>query len=393
MKYFNYLSKGKMNDIFYIEPGFYSRDTDIENLAYAVGACLYMPATRKGISNDIITKKYPQLKSIVICTEDAIGDGMVEESYLQIRKELNVIEDAIEQGLIQMDDIPLIFIRIRGASHVFDLYNVLEDKLEIVTGIVLPKVSMENIGEYFENIRIVNKKLKKCLYIMPIMESREIIYIESRERALAEFYKVFIENKDIILNIRLGGTDFSGYFGLRRSHDTCIYDLSVINDCISDILNTFIRSEAGFVVSGPVWEYFSSKRIFKPQIRVTPFMENFGDVGKELRKHILDDYMDGLIKEVDLDKSNGIIGKTVIHPSHIIPVQSMYVVEKEEYLDAVNILEADNNNFGAVKSQYKNKMNELKPHVFWAKKIIKRSQIYGVYNETKNFMFLLDGEN
>ncbi len=92
-------------------------------------------------------------------------------------------------------------------------------------------------------------------------------------------------------------------------------------------------------MSGPVWEYFwNDTRKLKPKLRATPFEEEYGDKGARKRKDILNKYLDGLIYEVLLDRMNGLVGKTVIHPSHIIPVQSLYVVSHEDYMDALSIL-------------------------------------------------------
>lgn len=40
-----------------------------------------------------------------------------------------------------------------------------------------------------------------------------------------------------------------------------------------------------------------------------------------------------------MDRQNGILGKTIIHPSHIRVVHALYVVSYEEYLDALSIVE------------------------------------------------------
>ena len=34
-------------------------------------------------------------------------------------------------------------------------------------------------------------------------------------------------------------------------------------------------------------------------------------------------------------------------------------------------------------------MNEIKPHTNWAKKILKRAEVYGVFNEGSDFVSLL----
>ncbi|MNW63928.1 hypothetical protein D3C74_421660 [compost metagenome] len=99
--------------------------------------------------------------------------------------------------------------------------------------------------------------------------------------------------------------------------------------------------------------------------------------------------MDGLFREVLLDKENGIVGKTIIHPSHLRPVQAMYTVMHEEYVDALSIVESNDGSRGVFKSEYYNKMNEIKPHLNWAKRVLLRSQIYGVLHEQQHFVGLL----
>ncbi|MDP4127851.1 MAG: HpcH/HpaI aldolase/citrate lyase family protein, partial [Bacillota bacterium] len=147
-----------------------------------------------------------------------------------------------------------------------------------------------------------------------------------------------------------------------------------------------------YVISGPVWEYFTNGgRVLKPQLRKSPFEEfhmSNGGHGSKIRSQLLNKYVDGLIREVILDKENGIIGKTIIHPSHIIPVQSLYTVGHEEYLDALSILENQDQR-GVIRSQYTNKMNEIKPHYYWAQKILLRAKNYGVFHEQHNFISLL----
>jgi len=193
-----------------------------------------------------------------------------------------------------------------------------------------------------------------------------------------------------VLNVRIGVTDFSGLFGLRRSPDMTIYDIGIIGSCITDIANVFTRPESNYVISGPVWEFYSSDRVLKPQIRQGIFTEGLGGkIGGRMRENLICRYVDGLIHEVVLDKANGLIGKTIIHPTHIKPVQALCVVTHEEYMDASSILASTNGDVGVIASQYANKMNEIKPHMRWAQKIMIKSKIYGVFNEQHNFTSLL----
>ncbi|MBP2000842.1 citrate lyase beta subunit [Paenibacillus shirakamiensis] len=396
MRYFDYLSSEEENSLFYSAPTSFSNYSPKDILAYAVGAALYMPATREGISDEILNRKIKGLVTKVIDLEDAIGENQVPLAEESLCQQIWKVHSLITTGSIDSSHLPLIFIRVRNGEQLQRLIDTLGESIAVITGFTLPKFSMENGKQYFEIISSYNMKKPSSfptLYGMPILETADVIYLESRTDTLLNIKSLLHEYKDFVLNVRIGATDFSSLFGLRRSPDMTIYDISVIRDCIADIVNMFGRFQDHFVISGPVWEYFKSDRVLKPQLRQTPFEDAAGSDGRKLRMDYINIYVDGLLREVMLDKENGIIGKTIIHPSHILPVQSLYAVTHEEYCDALNIMEHNHGNLGVFKSQYKNKMNEIKPHLNWADGILKRSKIYGVLNEHKNFTSLLIGQD
>ncbi|QEK11012.1 HpcH/HpaI aldolase/citrate lyase family protein [Crassaminicella thermophila] len=390
MRYFNYLTPEEIESIFYSPPQNFSRDSSKDLLAYTLGATLYMPATKENIAEDIITKKNAGIMSMVICLEDAIGDYAIIEAEKYVCRHFNKLSLAIKNGEIDDQNIPLIFLRVRNKEQMLSMADQIGEDIKLLTGFVFPKFSYENGAGFFEALKKINTILGKKLYGMPIFETADIIYKETRMQSLGKIRNVLDDYNELVLNIRVGATDFSSLFGIRRGYDMTIYNIAVIRDCIADILNCFAREGSQYVISAPVWEYFSSgDRVLKPQLRRSPFEDIYGSEGIEIRKELLDAYLDGLIQEVLLDKANGFIGKTIIHPSHITPVQSLYVVSHEEYMDASSIIENNDGSIGVMKSQYKNKMNEIKPHLNWAKKIMIKSKIYGVYHERQNFTSLL----
>lgn len=395
VRYFNYLQQEQEAEIFHIVPSHFTNRTSKEMLAYAVGAALYMPATRATMIEDIITNKIRGLTSVVIDMEDAIGDHQVEQAEAYMLDQMYRFSSMVRLGIMDDDAVPLFFVRVRSPQQLERILTALTETTEWITGFMLPKFSVANGQQYLELIQNYNhnKPLSSpTLYGLPILESADVIYKEARYQTLLALKQLIESYKDYILNIRIGATDFSSLFGLRRSPDMTIYDISVIRDCIADIINYFGRIEGGYVISGPVWEYFKSERLLKPQLRQTLFEETAGRVGRQRRMDILNKYVDGLIREVAMDKENGMIGKTIIHPSHVLPVQSMYVVTYEEYMDALSIVENDTGVLGVFKSQYSNKMNEVKPHLTWAQRILMRARIYGVLCEHVNFTTLLFGE-
>lgn len=389
MRYFNYLTPAEEETIFFLAPQLIV-PTNKYLLEHALGATLYMPATRTAIAQDIIDGKLTGLMSMVLCLEDAIGDNEVikaEESLVNHIKQLGI---AVAQGVISGADIPFIFVRIRNVQQMQRIINVLAENGSLLTGFVFPKFTVANGAGYLASLAEINKYRDKPLYGMPILESPEVIYIESRQQHLLDIKKLLDSYRQLILNVRMGATDFSGLFGLRRSPDLTIYDIKVIGSCITDIINIFTRPESNYVIPGPVWEFYSSERVLKPQLRQGVFVDHLGQSGgRRMRDKLICRYMDGLIHEILLDKANGLIGKTIIHPSHIKPVQALCVVTHEEYMDASSILASANGDVGVIASSYSNKMNEIKPHLRWAEKIMIKSKIYGVFNEQHNFTSLL----
>jgi len=389
MRYFNYLTPAEEKSLFFLPPQSIA-PTNKYLLEHALGATLYMPATRTTIAQDIIEGKLTGLMSMVLCLEDAIGDNEVIRAEGLLVHHIEQLTLAVAQGGISRADIPLIFVRIRNVNQMQRLIEMLGENASLLTGFVFPKFTVANGAAYFAALAAINKSQAKSMYGMPILESPEVIYVESRHRNLLEIKQLLDQYRQLVLNVRMGATDFSGLFGLRRSPDMTIYDIKVIDSCITDIINVFTRPDSNYVMPGPVWEFYSSERVLKPQLRQGVFVDHLGQSGgRQMRDNLICRYMDGLIHEIILDKANGLIGKTIIHPSHIKPVQALCVVTHEEYMDASSILASATGDVGVIASLYSNKMNEIKPHLRWAEKIMIKSKIYGVFNEQYNFTSLL----
>lgn len=358
-----------------------------------------MPATRSEVAEEIKNGKHEGLTTVILDLEDAIGDQQVGQAEQSLAQQLLQLLSYVRTGMMSEQQLPLLFVRVRSVEQLERLLNGLGESLSLLTGFVLPKFSSDNGRAYFALIAEYNRNMHTgagsesnmpVLYGLPILESSKIIHRETRWNELLSIKEILDEYQEYVLNVRIGATDFSSLYGLRRSPDITIYEIAVIRDCIADIINLFGRVGSNYVISGPVWEYFSHReRVFKPQLRVSPFEDALGKPGRHLRLDFISDAVDGLIREVMMDKENGIIGKTIIHPSHIKPVQAMYAVTHEEYMDALEIVERNDGSLGVFKSTYANKMNEIKPHLNWAHRIINRSKVYGVLHEQQHFVSLL----
>lgn len=319
--------------------------------------------------------------SMVLCLEDAIADHEVAFGEDNLVRELTRLARRGGEG-------PLLFVRVRAPEQVTRLVARLGEAASVLTGFVLPKFTELSGAPFLDAVADVAQRSGLRFFAMPVLESPQVMYAETRVDALAGIRLLLDKHRDNVLAVRIGATDLCGAYGLRRSRDLTVYDIAVIRDAITDIVNVFARAdESGFVVSGCVWEYFTTpERMFKPQLRRTPFEQHGHRLA--LRDQLITQDLDGLIREVVLDKANGLIGKTVIHPTHVRPVHSLLVVTAEEYDDATSIHAAGVAG-GVQRSGYANKMNELKPHRAWAEATLARAAIYGVAAEGVTFVELL----
>jgi hypothetical protein len=151
----------------------------------------------------------------------------------------------------------------------------------------------------------------------------------------------------------------------------------IVASVIADVVNVLGRADGtGFTITGPVWEYFPrAERMFKPLLRQTPFTPE----AVELRSALIERDMDGLLREIALDRANGLEGKTCIHPSHVPLVHALSVVSHEEWSDARDVLRQDRDGGGV----------SAKPHRAWAERTLRRAEVFGVAREEVGFVDLL----
>ena len=292
-------------------------------LYYSVGPLLYCPANRISITDSLINEKFGNRFSLALCLEDTINDDHVEEAE-------QILISSLSQIFIQHEQkpfyLPKIFIRVRNPQQIQRLTKALGQSIKIVTGFIVPKFSPDNAQSYIEQMILVNELVAKKLYMMPIYESPSIIDLRNRIDILYLLRDSLARIEDLILNIRVGGNDLCHMFGFRRHANESIHSIS------------------------PVWEYYA------------------GDGWKE-----------GMIQEIREDRLCGFIGKTVIHPSQIPVVNRAYQVSRNDYLDARAILNWNADSASLVAgSKTRERMNEYKTHLNWAKKTVYLSEVFGI---------------
>ncbi|MFF7265188.1 HpcH/HpaI aldolase/citrate lyase family protein [Streptomyces sp. NPDC008159] len=382
MRHFGHIAPEERQRLFFREPGFFTADSPARVLAAALGATLYSPATRERLADDIVKQAGRGVVSMVLCLEDSIDDAEV------VGAEENLVRQFADLAARPDPELPLLFIRVRFPEQIPDLVRRLGPDVRLLSGFVLPKFTEERGIAFLEALTAAEAASGRRLFAMPVLESPELMYRETRVEALQGIAHTVDKYRDRVLALRLGVTDFCSSYALRRAPDMTAYDVQIVASVIADVVNVLGRADGtGFTVTGPVWEYFRvQERMFKPQLRTSPFLENRAG---RLRETLIEHALDGLLREISLDQANGLLGKTCIHPSHVLPVHALSVVSHEEFSDAEDILRPERGGGGVLRSASRNKMNEVKPHRAWAERVLQRAEVFGVANEDIGFVDLL----
>ncbi|CAL9580661.1 hypothetical protein SUDANB111_05028 [Streptomyces sp. enrichment culture] len=370
MRHFGHIAPEVRKRLFHQEPCAFTADSPARLLSAALGATLYSPATRPRLADDIVKQAGNGVVSMVLCLEDSIGDADVAAG------EENLVRQFADLAARPGAEPPLLFIRVRTPEQIPDLVRRLGPAGRLLSGFVLPKFTEERGIPFLEALTAAESAGGRRLFAMPVLESPELLYRESRVETLEGIFRAVDKYRDRVLALRLGVTDFCSSYGLRRAPDMTAYDVQVVASVIADVVNMLGRADGtGFTVTGPVWEYFrASERMFKPQLRQSPFLQV---QAAELRERLIAHAIDGLLREISLDQANGLLGKTCIHPSHVLPVHALSVVSHEEFSDAQDILRPERGGGGVLRSAYTNKMNEVKPHRAWAERTLLRAEAFG----------------
>lgn len=289
-----------------------------------LGASMYVPTTHKpdtlvAIGNG---EKFPQLRSVIFCTEDAVREDQLHSALNNLGTALQCMND---------NERPLRFIRVRN-PHVMGQCLAMNG-IEKIDGFVLPKVTATNLGSYLD---LINPK--SPFMLMPTLETAEV-FDHNEMAALRRMLLGDTRARHRILCLRIGGNDLLNCLRIRRDPGRTIYE-TPIGDLISRLAGQFIPY--GFGLTAPVFESMEHPEV--------------------------------LLQEVEIDINHGLFGKTAIHPDQIELIEACFRVKQSDLDEARKILEP---NAPAV-FRMGGRMCEPTTHSNWAKDIIHRAEVYGV---------------
>ena len=286
---------------------------------WQLGAPLYMPGNRQDILEIANGEKYPCLRSMIFCTEDAVSSADLESCIQHLGECLQDFNVATPQYR---------FIRARNPEVLGRLLQL--PNIDKIDGFVLPKFTDAVFDAYFTQLQGTAFK------IMPTLETKEVFNINAMTALCERLLQTdLLEN---ILMLRVGGNDLLNLLGLRRERSSTIYE-TPLGHIIAQLVTIF--KPYGFALSAPVFEYLDD-----------PFT---------------------LLKEMQIDLAYGLIGKTAIHPTQVPTIESAYKVNHEDYEMALSICHTE----APAVFRMHNAMCEVATHQHWAENIINRQQCYG----------------
>lgn len=181
---------------FFKEPIEFNKYTDLETLKYCLGTTLYMPA-KKDVAEKLINKEYEGLTSVAMCFEDAIREEDLHIAETNVIEILNIFHEKVSNNEITINDLPLYFLRVRNVNQFKEFTDKLEDyHFKYITGFIFPKFDSSNAKDYLGILKDIINKRKEIVYGLPILESRKVLFIETRREELINLSKVIYENKN-----------------------------------------------------------------------------------------------------------------------------------------------------------------------------------------------------
>lgn len=288
---------------------------------FGLGASLYVPATRPDLMEIGNGLRYPHLRSIIYCTEDSVGPDRIDSALANLRAALPRL--VLGRG-------PMRFIRVRNPRILEILLTF--PGIHNVDGFVLPKVTRRNLSSYLAPLA-----REEPFWIMPTLETAEVFDLREM-RALRRL--LCAENvRQRTLSLRIGGNDLLHLLGVRRSCHRTIYDTAA-GPWIAILAGTF--HPCGFNLTAPVFEGF--------------------------------EHPDVLREEVERDLDHGLFGKTAVHPDQVRLIEEMYAVSREDLAMAEGLLGED----APAVFRMNGTMCERTTHANWARRILERSDLYGL---------------
>lgn len=295
---------------------------------FALGATLYMPATRNDLLGVVFAEKLVGLRSVVVCLEDAVSECDLECAL----RNLDLLLKSIDERGGRPSGGPLVFVRPRndGMAAMLAQWPLMFH----VDGFVMPKLTIKNLDAWDQAVRGTE------LFLMPTLETKEVF----DPSAMVDLRDAMLDTvKDRIIALRIGGNDLMGCLGLRRNPATTLYQtpMGYVIPMLAGVMGS-----AGFALTAPVFEQIQNTQL--------------------------------LVEELALDMAHGLVGKTAIHPAQVAIIHGALQVG----IDDLNSAKAIVSESAPAVFQFNGAMCEPATHMKWARNMLDRAHWHGVRQES-----------
>lgn len=283
-----------------------------------LGATMYVPVIHPDVADIVNGKRYRGLKSVVLCLEDALA-------VTDVKRGLCALKELLTEQRSNQD--VLTFVRPRHLDMATEISSY--PGVEQIQGFVVPKISIQNLGQWLDIAQ------QTQLSLMATLESRWVFDPDSIGQFIAE-----LDNHDTarLMALRVGGNDLLSCLGLRCVRGRTAYE-GPLSWLISQLMCRF--GSRGYALTAPVFD-------------------------------VIDDIAT-LERECLQDVEFGFVGKTAIHPSQVNVIHECFAVSKDEVSTATAILKQG----ASAVFKRDGAMAEPATHTEWAKRLLKRYDIYG----------------
>ena len=285
---------------------------------FRLGASLYVPATRHDLTEVANGERFPRVRSMVFCLEDAVHADDLGAALDNLAASL---PDWAHRDVLR-------FVRPRSPDVLRRVVSM--HAAEAIDGFVLPKLHRHNFVAW---ARALDGHQG---YILPTLETAEC-FDPSEMRALR---RILSRDgvRERVLSLRIGGNDLLQCLGLRRDPSVTVYE-TAIGPVIAQLAATF--RPYGFNLTGPVFDGLASPDVLR--------------------------------RETELDLAHGLFGKTAIHPAQVPIIEAAYAVDPADLESARRVLDPH----APAVFQYGGTMCEPATHRRWAELLWQRAEVYG----------------
>jgi citrate lyase beta subunit len=290
--------------------------------AAALGATLYVPATRADLAEALLQGRHPDLRSAIICLEDSVRPDQTSAAMQSLGRFLSRLAQTSPTAAR-----PALFVRPRSAAMLRLIIQL--PGAERLDGFVVPKATADALPAYVEAAP------DRRQWLMPTVETRAAFDPAELQRLRRCLTLV----QDRVLAVRIGGNDLLQLLNARRSTRRTAYD-GPLGSVITSLVCAF--APFGFALSAPVLESYGVPALLQ--------------------------------EEVERDLEHGLVTKTVIHPAQIAVVHAAYAVGADELAAAHATLS------GQARAVFARGgvMSEPATHARWALTVLERARHFGV---------------